>query len=98
MNTSTSYPENLPSLLRSGEMQEVMEEMSPDDRARLFEEPPAKVVRQPLDQLSPERKVTAELLGYEVETAGRLMTTEYIAQENQTALEARNRPSSRPRH
>ena len=33
-------------------MQEVMEEMSPDDRARLFEELPAKVVRQLLSELS----------------------------------------------
>ena len=84
----TATQQNLLNLLRSGEMQEVMEEMSPDDRARLFEELPAKVVRQLLDQLSPEeRKVTAELLGYQAETAGRLMTTEYIAlKENQTCL------------
>jgi magnesium transporter len=67
-------------LLRSGEMREVVEEMSPDDRARLLEELPAKVVRQLLSELSPEeRRVTAQLLGYEAETAGRLMTTEYIA-------------------
>ena len=34
-------------------------------------------------------KVTAELLGYRSETAGRLMTTEYIAlKENQTAAVA----------
>ena len=67
-------------------MREVVEEMSPDDRACLFEELPAKVVRQLLSELSPdERKVTAELLGYRSETAGR-MTTEYIAlKENQTA-------------
>ena len=77
-------------LLRSGEMREVVEEMSPDDRARLLEELPAKVVRQLLSQLSPEeRRVTAQLLGYEAETAGRLMTTEYIAlKENQTAATA----------
>ena len=77
-------------LLRSGEMREVVEEMSPDDRARLLEELPAKVVRQLLSELSPEeRRVTAQLLGYEAETAGRLMTTEYIAlKENQTAATA----------
>jgi magnesium transporter len=64
--------------------------MSPDDRARLLEELPAKVVRQLLSELSPEeRRVTAQLLGYEAETAGRLMTTEYIAlKENQTAATA----------
>ena len=86
----TTTQQSLLNLLRSGEVLEVMEEMSPDDRARLFEELPAKVVRQLLDQLSPEeRKVTAELLGYEAETAGRLMTTEYVAlKENQIALDA----------
>ena len=86
----TTIQQNLLGLLRSGEMREVMEEMSPDDRARLFEELPAKVVRQLLSELSPEeRRVTAELLGYEPETAGRLMTTEYVAlKENQTAAVA----------
>ena len=83
----TGIQQNLLGLLRSGEMREVMEEMSPDDRARLFEELPAKVVRQLLSELSPEeRRVTAELLGYAPETAGRLMTTEYVSlKENQTA-------------
>ena len=86
----TAIQQNLLGLLRSGEMREVMEEMSPDDRARLFEELPAKVVRQLLSELSPdERRVTAELLGYEPETAGRLMTTEYVSlKENQTAAVA----------
>ncbi|MBM5798122.1 MAG: magnesium transporter [Cyanobacteria bacterium K_Offshore_0m_m2_072] len=65
--------------LRSGEVLELVEEMSPDDRVRLFDELPAKVVRRLLAELSPaERRVTAQLLGYEPETAGRLMTTEYI--------------------
>ncbi len=65
--------------LRSGEVLELVEEMSPDDRVRLFDELPAKVVRRLLAELSPaERRVTAQLLGYEAETAGRLMTTEFI--------------------
>ena len=65
--------------LRSGEVLELVEKMSPDDRVRLFDELPAKVVRRLLSELSlSERKVTAELLGYEPETAGRLMTTEFI--------------------
>ena len=48
------------------------------------------MVRQLLSELSPdERKVTAELLGYEPETASRLMTTEYIdLKEAQTAAVA----------
>ena len=76
--------------LRSGEVLEIVEKMSPDDRVQLFDELPAKVVRKLLSALSPgERKVTAELLGYEPETAGRLMTTEFIdLKEMQTAEEA----------
>ncbi len=65
--------------LRSNEVLELVEEMSPDDRVRLFDELPAKVVRRLLSVLSPsERRVTAQLLGYESETAGRLMTPEFI--------------------
>ena len=76
--------------LRSGEVLEIVEKMSPDDRVQLFDELPAKVVRKLLSALSPgERKVTAQLLGYEPETAGRLMTTEFIdLKEMQTAEEA----------
>ncbi len=65
--------------LRSSEVLELVEEMSPDDRVQLFDELPAKVVRKLLAELSPsERRVTAQLLGYEAETAGRLMTPEFI--------------------
>jgi magnesium transporter len=65
--------------MRSGEVLELVEEMSPDDRVRLFDELPAKVVRRLLAELSPaERRVTAQMLGYEPETAGRLMTPEFI--------------------
>ena len=76
--------------LRSSEVLELVEEMSPDERVRLFDELPAKVVRRLLSQLSPsERKVTAQLLGYEPETAGRLVTTEFIdLKESHTAAQA----------
>ncbi len=74
-----SVQQSLLDKLRSGEVLELVEEMSPDDRVRLFDELPAKVVRRLLAELSPsERKITAELLGYQSETAGRLMTTEFI--------------------
>ncbi|WP_038542648.1 magnesium transporter [Synechococcus sp. KORDI-100] len=86
----TTTQQNLLSKLRSSEVLEVVEEMSPDDRARLFEELPAKVVRQLLSELSPdERRVTSELLGFKAETAGRLMTTEFIdLKEHHLAQEA----------
>ena len=74
-----SVQQNLLDRLRSNEVLDLVEEMSPDDRVRLFDELPAKVVRRLLSELSPEeRRVTAQLLGYQSETAGRLMTTEFI--------------------
>ena len=74
-----SVQQNLLDRLRSNEVLDLVEKMSPDDRVRLFDELPAKVVRRLLAELSPEeRRVTAQLLGYESETAGRLMTTEFV--------------------
>jgi len=74
-----SVQQTLLERLRSSEVLELVEEMSPDDRVNLFDELPAKVVRRLLAELSPaERRVTAQLLGYAPETAGRLMTTEFI--------------------
>lgn len=62
------------------EVLDVVDRMSPDDRARMFDELPAKVVRRLLSQLSPkERSATAILLGYGEDTAGRIMTPEYIS-------------------
>lgn len=87
-----SVQQSLLERLRSGEVLEVVEKMSPDDRVRLFDELPAKVVRRLLAELSPsERRVTAELLGYQTETAGRLMTTEFIdLKEFHSAAQALN--------
>ncbi len=65
---------------RDLEILTVVDGMSPDDRARLFDELPPRLVRKAIAQLSPEeRERTALLLGYGPETAGRLMTQEYLA-------------------
>ena len=75
------------------EVLDVVDKMSPDDRARMFDELPAKVVRRLLSQLSPkERQATAILLGYGEDTAGRIMTPEYISlKENLTVAQAIDR-------
>ncbi|AFZ34673.1 magnesium transporter [Stanieria cyanosphaera PCC 7437] len=75
-----SVQQSLITELRDQEVLDIVDKMSPDDRVRLFDELPAKVVRQLLQQLSPsEREATSLLLGYKVGTAGRIMTTEYLA-------------------
>ena len=62
------------------EVLDIVDKMSPDDRARLFDELPAIVVSRIIAQLSPEeRQATNLLLGYEEDTAGRIMTPEYIS-------------------
>ncbi|HEY9741230.1 MAG TPA: magnesium transporter [Coleofasciculaceae cyanobacterium] len=58
---------------------QIVEAMSPDDRAELFDELPAGVVKRLLQRLSyAERQATAMILGYPEGTAGRVMTTEYV--------------------
>ncbi len=58
---------------------EIITGLAPDDRARLLDELPAKIAKKLLNSLSKEkREVTADLLGYAPETAGRIMTPKYV--------------------
>lgn len=63
--------------LRDASVRQLFEQMDPDDRARLTEEMPATVARRLLAGLPPnERRLTATLLGYPEDSAGRLMSPE----------------------
>jgi magnesium transporter len=65
--------------LRDPAAHELLEEMDPDDRARMLHEAPATVARRLLAGLSPhERALTADLLGYPDQSAGRMMSPEVI--------------------
>jgi magnesium transporter len=76
----SSVQESLIEKFKRQEVLDIVDKMSPDDRVRLFDELPAKVVSRLVEQLSPEeRQATAQLLGYEADTAGRIMTPEYIS-------------------
>ncbi len=58
----------------------LVEELDPDDRARLFNELPAEVVAGYLAKLSAEeRRLTNQLLSYPEESAGRIMSPEFLA-------------------
>ncbi|NHC35822.1 magnesium transporter [Scytonema millei] len=71
--------EELIGSLHDAQVFHLVESMSPDDRAELFDELPAGVVKRLLQQLSTEeRQATATILGYPEGTAGRVMTTEYV--------------------
>ena len=89
-NLDSSVQQALIEDFKRQDLIDIVDKMSPDDRARLFDELPAKIVRRLLQQMSvQERQATALLLGYESETAGRIMTPEYVAlKENWTVEKA----------
>jgi magnesium transporter len=89
----SSIQQDLMQEFKRQELLDIVDQMSPDDRARLFDELPAKVVRRLRKELSPEEwNSTALLLGYEAGTAGRIMTPEYLSlKENMTAAQAIDR-------
>lgn len=75
----TEVQEEIVGSLLDVQVRHIVEGMRPDERAELFDELPAGVVKRLLQHLSPsEREATATILGYEEGTAGRIMTTEYV--------------------
>lgn len=72
------------------ELREVLEEMFVDDTVDLIEEMPANVVGRILKHSDPEtRKEINELLQYPEDSAGSIMTTEYMAlKEDMTVAQA----------
>lgn len=68
----------------------ILNELSPDDRTRLFSKIPSALLNEWLPLLTKEeRQETLKLLAYEEESIGRLMTTDFIAvQANWTCEEA----------
>lgn len=84
------YQEELLASLSGREVEEIINNLSDDDRTRLFEALPADVTRELLNRLSPEELKSARaLLGYPANTAGRYMTPHYVSiRPEMTAAEA----------
>ncbi|CAL9432331.1 Magnesium transporter MgtE [Streptomyces sp. enrichment culture] len=76
--------------LRDQAFRDLVENMDPDDRARMLKEAPAKVAQRVLAGLSAhERQMTAALLGYPEGSVGRYMTPETVAlQQDLTVAQA----------
>ena len=72
------------------ELKEVLDEMFVDDAVDMVEEMPANVVRRILSQADPDmRKQINEILRYPEDSAGSIMTTEYVSlRPNMTVEEA----------
>ena len=82
--------EELINRLTDAEIKNVMNELYMDDATDLVEEMPANVVKRILANTKPaNRKIINELLKYPDDTAGTLMTTEFIdLKENMTVKDA----------
>lgn len=76
--TQKSIIQELPPLKTA----ELLNELPADDRTAFLEELPTEVVRELIKLLDPEeRRITLALLGYPEDSVGRLMTTDYLAVE-----------------
>ncbi len=83
-------PDNQELLIRGfsdSELKEVLDELYVDDAVDIVEEMPANVVRRILSQATPEmRKDINEILRYPENSAGSIMTTEYVALRSQMTV------------
>ncbi|NLM70335.1 MAG: magnesium transporter [Synergistaceae bacterium] len=71
--------EELMAHFTDSEVASIIEEMSDDDRTALFDELPAETVTRLLSHLSPkERRLANALLNYPPDTAGHIMTPEFV--------------------
>lgn len=76
----TDTQENLIKAFTDKELKEVIDDMFLDDTVDVIEEMPANVVKRILRNSDPEnRKLINELLEYPEDTAGSIMTTEFVA-------------------
>lgn len=80
--------ENLIAMLTDKELKEVVDELYMDDTVDLIEEMPSNVVKRILKNIKKEdRKVINELLKYPDDSAGGIMTTEFVDLKESMTIE-----------
>lgn len=86
----TQQQKNLLDALQPPMVQTFLNQLSSDDRVRLFDRLPERRVKSLLGVLTPDNRVeTLQLQAYVPETAGRIMTTEFVTlTEDMTQEEA----------
>lgn len=69
------------------ELRDILEDLYLDDTVDILEDLPANLVTRILDQVSPQdRKTINTLLNYPEDSAGSIMTTEYVALRSNTTV------------
>lgn len=90
---STELQEKLIKMFTDKELKEVIDDMFMDDTVDIIEEMPSNVVKRILKTASPEdRQIINQLLEYPEDSAGTVMTTEYVnLRSNMTVQESFDR-------
>ena len=84
----TDYQEKLLSSFTDNELKEVINELYIDDAVDIIEEMPANVVKRILKNSDQEtRKTINEILKYPDDSAGSIMTTEYVSLDEDITVE-----------
>ena len=84
----SDYQEALLSSFTDNELKEVMDEIYIDDTVDIIEEMPANVVKRILNSSDSEtRKAINEILKYPDDSAGSIMTTEYVSLDEDITVE-----------
>ena len=84
----TDYQEALISSFTDHELKEVMDELYIDDTVDIIEEMPANVVKRMLKSSDAEtRKIINDILKYPDDSAGSIMTTEYVRLDEDITIE-----------
>ena len=84
----TDNQERLLSSFTDNELKEVIDELYIDDAVDIIEEMPANVVKRILNNSDPEtRKIINEILKYPDDSAGSIMTTEYVSLDEDITVE-----------
>ena len=84
----TDYQESLLSSFTDNELKEVLDEIYVDDTVDIIEEMPANVVKRILNNSDLEtRKAINEILKYPDDSAGSIMTTEYVSLDEDITVE-----------
>lgn len=84
----SDYQEALLSSFTDNELKEVMDEIYIDDTVDIIEEMPANVVKRIINNSDSEtRKAINEILKYPVDSAGSIMTTEYVSLDEDITVE-----------
>ncbi len=89
-NMDSSMQTNLVEMFSEKELRELLDDLYMDDTVDLLEELPANLVNRILDTVSPsDRVLINQLLNYPEDSAGSIMTTEYVdIRESMTVAQA----------